>query len=136
VKGLDTNVLLRFLIQDDKIQGQAASAYLRRTCTADDPGFVNRIALCEIVWVLESAYGYSRSAVADVIERILRTAEFLVEDKDLAHAALTDYRRSNADFADVLMAKINRAHGCDGTATFDRKAAALDEFELLSETSR
>ena len=135
MKGLDTNVLLRFLIQDDKVQGPAASAYLRRTCTADDPGFVNCIVLCEIVWVLEAAYGYHRPAVADVIERILRTEELLVEDSDSAWSALANYRRTSADFADALIGRNNRAHGCDATATFDRKAATLDEFKLLTEAS-
>lgn len=136
MKGLDTNVLVRLLVQDDKIQGPTAEAYVRRTCTRESPCFVNRVVLCEVVWVLESYYGYSRALVADATDRILRTREFLVEDNDLARAALMDYRRSNVDFADALIAKTNRAHGCDATATFDCKAAALDEFELLTDTSR
>lgn len=136
MKGLDTNVLVRFLVQDDKIQGAAAEAYVSRHCTTAEPGVINRVVLCELVWVLESAYGYSRPTVADVLERILRTEEFRVEDNEDARVALASYQRTGADFADALIGRGNRAQGCNATATFDRKAAALDEFELVSEARR
>ena len=132
MKGLDTNVLVRFLVQDDKVQGPMAAACVLETCTPDEPCALNRIVLCELVWVLESAYGYARPSVAGVIERILRTGEFAVEDVDVAWAALAAYRDSGADFADALIGRGNRAAGCAATITFDRKAAALDDFELLS----
>ena len=131
MKGLDTNVLARLLTQDDKVQGPAADAYVRQTCTRDSPCFINRVVLAELVWVLESAYGYPSSAVADAIERILRTEEFEVEDNDVARAALAAYRRASVDFADALIGRGNRARGCAVTATFDRKAAALEDFELV-----
>lgn len=136
MKGLDTNVLVRFLVQDDKAQGAAAVAYIARHCTAAEPGFINRIVLCELVWVLESVYDYSRVIVGDAIERILRTEEFQVEDNDEARVALAIYRRTGVDFADALIGRGNRALGCSATATFDRKAASLDEFELVSEARR
>jgi predicted nucleic-acid-binding protein len=88
--------------------------------------------LVELVWVLESAYGYSRAAVGDAVERILRTGEFKVEDTDVARAALVAYRRAGADFADAMIGRGNRAHGCAATATFDRQAAAMKDFELAT----
>jgi predicted nucleic-acid-binding protein len=132
VKGLDTNVLVRLLTQDDRIQGPAAEAYVRRACTRDSPCFINRVVLVELVWVLESAYGYSRAAVGDAVERILRTGEFKVEDTDVARAALVAYRRAGADFADAMIGRGNRAQGCAATATFDRQAAAMEDFELAT----
>lgn len=131
MKGLDTNVLVRLLTQDDKVQGPAAEAYVRGACSRDSPCFVNRVVLAELVWVLETAYGYPPSTVAEAIERILRTEEFMVEDNDVARSALVAYRRAGADFADALIGRGNKAQGCDATATFDRKAAALEDFELV-----
>ena len=132
MKGLDTNVLVRFLIQDDKAQGPKAAACVKEACTPEQPCVLNRIVLCELVWVLESAYGYARPIVAGVIERILRTEEFTVEDVDVAWAALAAYLDSGVDFSDALIGRGNRVNGGAATMTFDRKAAALDDFELLT----
>lgn len=131
MKGLDTNVLVRALVQDDKVQGPAAGAYMRRQCTRETPCFVNRVVLCELVWVLESVYEYSRAEIADAVDRILRTEELLVEDDEAVRYALSAYRDGGADFADALIGRCNRAQGCSVTATFDRKAAALSEFESV-----
>src|SRR3546814_11875643 len=92
VKGLDTNVLVRFIVQDDPAQARRAGSFIRNACTADSPCRVNRIVLCELVWVLESAYGYPRQTVAEVIDKVLRTGEFSVEDADEARTALRVYR--------------------------------------------
>ena len=119
--GLDTNVLVRIVTGDDPSAQRAALALLADRATADEPAFVNRIALVEFVWVLESAYGYGRSTVADAVERLLRTTDVLVEDGSLAWSALRSYR-AGADFADALLAETNTRAGCDRTATFDRAA--------------
>ncbi len=131
MKGLDTNVIVRYLVEDDPRQVARAVAYIDTHCTADNPCRVNRIVLCELEWVLSGAYRYSRALVADVMARILRTGEFVVEDGDDAWIALRQFRDGNADFADCLLARTNLAQGCEVTATFDRKASPLDGFELL-----
>lgn len=130
MKGIDTNVLVRYLIQDDPEQAARAARFIATECSVDDPCLVNRVVLCELVWVLESAYGYPRVRVAVVLERILRTAQLTVEDSRDAWAALLQYRHG-ADFSDALIAICNLRLGCEHTVTFDRKASHRAGFVAL-----
>ncbi len=126
--GLDTNVLIRYIVQDDPKQAKRATRLIEERCTQDEPGFVNHMVLCEIVWVLESVYRLARGEVADILDRMLRVAVLEIEDFDLALASLQLYRDGSCDFADALIGHRNRNHGCSATATFDRRAAQLAEF--------
>jgi len=83
------------------------------------------------VWVLDAAYGYNRQEIVGVIEKILMTTEFEIENADHAWASLKDYRGTKADFADCLIAHANRARGCEKTISFDKDAAALSGFAIL-----
>ena len=132
--GLDTNVLVRFLVQDDPVQGPAASRYIHRHCSAETPGYINRIVLCELVWVLERAYGSARSEVARALDGMLRAPAFTVEESDAARHALHVYKNGTADFADAMIAATNQTAGCTRTATFDRKAARMETVELVAES--
>ena len=89
------------------------------------------MVLCELVWVLESAYGYPRTTVAATLENLLRAAELEVDAADAAWPALASYRGGGADFADALIGRLNRNAGCDATATLDKAAARLDDFFTL-----
>ena len=111
----------RYLVQDDSEQAMKATRFIARECTVDEPGVVNKVVLCELVWVLESAYRYPRAKVALVLASILRTRQLKVEDPREAHGALEQYR-AGTDFADVLIAIVNRRLGVEQTVTFDRKA--------------
>lgn len=126
--GLDTNVLLRYIVKDDLEQWEKATRFIGARCTSDNPGFVDRVALCEMVWVLGRGYQYGRADIARVIAHLLATEELVLEDEQLVRVALTAYERSNIDFSDALMGKVNLARGCEGTATFDRKAARHEGF--------
>jgi predicted nucleic-acid-binding protein len=126
--GLDTNVLIRYIVQDDPDQAGRAARLIEERCSRDEPGFINHMVLCEIVWVLESVYRLGRGEVADILDRMLRVAALEVEDFDLAFAALLLYRDGVCDLADALIGHKNRQHGCAATATFDRRAARLAEF--------
>lgn len=128
--GIDTNVLVRYLVQDDAEQARKATYFITNECSTDDTGLINRIVLCELVWVLETAYEYPRSAVAMALEKILRTAQFTVEDHQEAWLAFRDYQ-NGADFADALIAAINRRFGCGVTVTFDRRASRPAGFAAL-----
>lgn len=129
--GIDTNGLIRDLVQDDPRQSKAAAEFITKRCTRDHPGFINRIVLCELVWVLESAYGYSKNTVVTVLDRLLRTSQLQVEDAQTAWTAFRMYQKSKADFADCLLGSTNRLAGCKSTATFDRAAGKLEGFQLL-----
>jgi predicted nucleic-acid-binding protein len=127
VTGLDTNVLLRYLLKDDAAQAARAEREIER----DERFLIDGIVLCELVWVLETGYGFSRSAVADALDKIVTTAQFEIDGKDLVLAALTDFRRSTADFSDCLIGRRNRGVGAAETATFDRSLKGLEGFRLL-----
>lgn len=131
MKGLDTNVLVRYLVGDDANQAATAARHIERHCRADAPCFINAVVLCELVWVLESAYDQPKAVIAEVIEKLLRTAQFAVEDAEMAWAALSDYRAHGADFADCLIGRRNRAQGCEDTATFDKALKGLATFRLI-----
>ena len=130
--GLDTNVLVRYIVQDDPEQSHAAERLIESRCTAESPGCVGIPVLVELVWVLTAAYRYDRSVVASVVRQLLRTAEFLVEDRETAWMALREFEAGGADFADCLIGHRNRARGCDRTYTFDRGAARGHHFTLVS----
>jgi len=126
--GLDTNVLVRYLTQDDEKQFRTVCRIIDQVDTGCN--FVlSSVTLCELVWVLESAYDYQRGEIAEVLDKIMNTAQFEVHDKDIARKALADYREKRGDFADYYLGYCNRASGATQTLTFDKK---LDESELFS----
>ena len=130
--GLDTNVLARYIVQDDPAQAAAATRLIEGQCTAESPGYVSVPVLLELVWVLTSAYGYEKAIVVPVIRQVLRTAELAVEDHQVVRAALRDFESGAADFADYLIAHRNHARGCTRTCTFDRRAARGRYFALVT----
>ena len=131
MKGLDTNVIVRYLTQDDPKQAAVATRYIERHCTEESPGVIGHITLCEIVWVLKSNYSQDRDSIARVIEHLLQIAQIKVLEPALVWRALGDFRQSSADFADHLLARVNEARGCESTVTFDKSAAKQPLFELL-----
>lgn len=126
--GLDTNVLVRLFVDDDPIQVRQAREFVASRCGPDSPAFVDRVALCEMVWVLSAAYGFGRAEIAGVIRKLLGSLDTVLEDADEIQAALQVFQAGRADFADALIGEVNRVRGCVATATFDRKAAKLDGF--------
>ena len=130
--GIDTNLLLRLIVGDEPKQAVMAREFLRGRCSADEPGYVCHIVLVELVWTLARAYGYPRERIAAAIEQILGTAQLDVESSGDVAAAVKDYRRGAADFANCLLVRVNAATGCTHTVTFDRKAAKLPGFKLLT----
>jgi len=129
--GLDTNVLARLFVDDDMAQAERARTFVAERCTRGNPGFVDRVALCELVWVLTSVHGFGRDDVASVIAKLLSTREIMLEDYESVRAALRVFSMRNVDFADALIGEVNRARGCEVTATFDRKAAKLEGFTQI-----
>jgi predicted nucleic-acid-binding protein len=128
--GLDTNVLVRYLTQDHPDQSRKAVSHMERAASHGERCFINSVVLCELVWVLRGAYGYEKDDLCRVLEKLLSTVEFLIEDKDLAYRALDDFR-SGGDFADHLIGWRNRKAGCDTTLTFDRNLKSSGCFMVL-----
>lgn len=129
--GLDTNVLVRYVVGDDKKQAQIASSYIKEYASNNVDLLINNIVLCELIWVLESAYNYDKNLIVGVLERILQTSGFVVEKPDEVWQAVMLYKNNKADFSDALIGIINKESDCVLTITFDKKAGKLKEFELI-----
>jgi predicted nucleic-acid-binding protein len=128
--GVDTNVLARFITQDDPVQAAAATRLFSRF-SVEDPGYVAIIAVVELVWVLKSSYHSERSEIARVLEALLRSRELAVERAELVAQALRGYVAGTADFADYLIERCGHAAECQYTVTFDRDAAGSTGMRLI-----
>ena len=134
--GLDTNLLVRYLVRDDPVRFGRASAEIQAAANRDEPLLINAVVLCEVVWVLGSAYEYSRAEITDALEQILATAQFVIEWGDQARQALQDCRTTKAGFTDAFIGRINSALGAAPTMTFDRDLAPLSTFRVLQTAKR
>ena len=128
--GLDTNILVRYLTQDDPIQSPKANEIIERRLTEANPGFVSIVAMAEIVWVLDRAYGLGAREIAAAVERILQTEVLAVENEQEVFTALIALRAGQGSFSDALIAALGARMGCSLTSTFDQKALRLPGFEL------
>jgi predicted nucleic-acid-binding protein len=128
--GLDTNVLVRYLTQDDTEQSRKAARVIERATSQGGGCFIDSVVLCELVWVLREAYEYDRSDVCFALDKVLSTVEFTIDDKEIALQALEDYRRGG-DFAVHFIGWRNERAGCDTTFTFDRGLKQNDRFTVL-----
>jgi len=126
--GIDTNILIRYVVGDCEEQTHKAATILE-SCTDDDPGYVNAIVLSEFVWVLERCYKYSRTQISIVLEKLLATRELEFEHASAAWYATHAYGANKAGFVDLFIGRINRLHGCATTKTFDRNASVTSDFE-------
>jgi predicted nucleic-acid-binding protein len=129
--GLDTNVLVRHMAQDDPIQSKIATDFIERRLTEGDPGFISILAMSETAWALERAYGLSGAEIARAIERTLQTDVLVVESEQEIFTATVALREGRGSFADALIAGLGAKAGCSATVTFDRRALRLPGFELL-----
>ena len=121
--GIDTNVLVRYIAQDDPAQAKKATALIERECNEASPGFIGHVVLVETVWVAESCYQASREDVARMVRQILGSRQLVVQDAETVWQALRLFEQGKADFADCLIERSASAAGCDRTVTFDKDAA-------------
>jgi predicted nucleic-acid-binding protein len=130
--GIDTNVIVRLIVNDDERQSRAAERFIREHGGSGTPCYVSDVTLIETVWVLEAAYGYDRGMVAEALTAILEAEQLEFDSPVDVAAAVEDFRYGRAEFADCLIGRINLRAGCSHTVTFDRKAAKLTGFKLLA----
>lgn len=133
--GLDTNVLVRYFAQDDPKQSAIAVRLIERTLSARAPGHVSLVALAELAWVLRTRFDAAKDTVIDIVTHLLADERFAVQARQAVWTALDAYRHASIDFADALIAALDRTQGCSHTVTFDRRAARLEGMTLLDATS-
>jgi|ERR1017187_1299079 predicted nucleic-acid-binding protein len=129
--GLDTNILVRYIVEDDPVQLRKAGECIEQHLTERNYGFISTVVIAEFAWVLESVYGFTHTEIAAAIGRILQIELLVVEHEAEVFLAMVALKRKHGDFADALIGAINAQAGCSRTVTFDRKALRLPGFELL-----
>lgn len=120
--GLDTNVLIRYIAQDDPKQSPLATRLIE-SLTGAHPGFISHVVLVEAVWVLEACYAADPAKIAEVIETLLRIGGLVVAQADVVWRALHLFKQERGDFEDALIAELARHAGCTSVQTFDKGAA-------------
>ena len=129
--GLNTNVLIRHITQDDPVQSPRASELIEQRLSARDPGFVSVVTMAEAVWVLERAYRVGAPQIAAVIEQMLQTDALVVEDEQEVFTAMIALKEGRGAFADALIGALGAKAGCARTLTFDQKALRLPGFAAV-----
>ena len=129
--GLDTNVLVRYVAQDDPKQSPKATRLIE-SLTVDAPGYVSVVSVVELVWVLIGCYASTKSEICEVLETLLRTKEIVVAHADTVRKALRLFKVGKADFADCLIERSANEAGCSHTTTFDRDAAKHCGMRLIN----
>lgn len=121
--GIDTNVLVRYIAQDDLSQSTRATRFIESECSASMPGFIGLIVLVEVVWVSESCYSATREEIAEIVRRLLSIKQLVVQDAEIAWKALRLFESGKADFADYLIERSANTAGCERVMSFDKQAA-------------
>ena len=128
--GFDTNVLVRYLAQDDPVQSRLANRAFA-ALSKDAPGFISLIVLCELMWVLEDIYAIKKPKLIDILRTLLESDELQIESKSLVWQAFGRFSEASLDFSDALISVVGSSAGCTHTLTFDKAAAKTAGFKLL-----
>jgi predicted nucleic-acid-binding protein len=129
--GLDTNVLLRYLLQDDPKQTRQANLIFDRQLTEENPGFISLVAVFEVVWVMRSLLKQTSSQIASHLDNLLASDSLEVQNEQQIFDAAFALEHGTGDFEDALIGALNAWAGCSHTLTFDRKAARLLHFQTI-----
>ncbi len=129
--GVDTNVLVRYLTQDDPGQARKIDTFVATAIERGDRLQVDDIVLCELVWVLRAAYRFGKPVIAAALDKVMSTGIFAFDDRELLRSALNDYRNGSGDFSDYVIGRRNLRAGCEHTVTFDRPLNRERSFVLL-----
>jgi predicted nucleic-acid-binding protein len=127
--GLDTNILVRYVMQDDPIQSATATAWIEERLSPENPGFISVVAIAETVWVLGRTYDVADPDIAAAIERLLQADLLVIENEQQVFAATIVLKENRGSFADALIAAVGVKAGCSSTLTFDRRALRLPGFK-------
>ena len=133
--GLDTNVLVRYLLQDDPLQSKKVNHAIEKWLKEGETLWICQITLCEIFWVLERCYKLSKEELITILSKLLKTRQIRVEHQDIAWQALHDYEKnSRVGYSDCLIGRQNVHHECTSTFTLDKVAAKqlASTFNLLN----
>jgi predicted nucleic-acid-binding protein len=130
--GLDTNVILRYLLQDDPKQATLANRVVDQVLSDRNPGFISLVTVLEIVWVLRSLLKQTPAEIAIHLEQLLAADSLEVQNEQQVFEASFALKRGTGEFEDALIGALNAWAGCTHTLTFDKRALRLPYFQLIS----
>lgn len=128
--GLDTNVLVRYIMQDDAKQAKLATKFVE-SLNDESPGFVSLVSIVELSWILEAAFNLSRSQIVSVFQNLMAVGAFKLERASVVAGAVRAYGEGKADLADYLIERSSAQAGCERTMTFDKDAAKTGGMVLI-----
>lgn len=128
---IDTNVLVRYIIQDDPKQGRVAAEIVGSALSTGETVFISLVVLCESVWVIDRAYGFTRHDQGRFVEALLSSQGFVLQQRECVERALHDFQHNTAGFADLLLGRLAEAAGATTTFSFDRKLRRSGLFQVL-----
>ena len=129
--GLDTNLLVRYVVRDDPLELAKVDRLFERELGSDRRGFINLIVLAELIWVLSRTYRFSRAQLTNTLAELLEIEALAFEHEDMVVEALDIFRNTNVDCADILINLLNHAHDCETTATLDQRQRTLLTARVL-----
>ena len=129
--GIDTNILVRYIANDDQEQSAIASKLLKQYSGKEKSIFINNIVVCELIWVLERGYKYSKEQIIKALKIILSSVEFEFENHKIIFLATLEYEKNSTDFSDTLIGLINKKFDCIKTFSFDKEALKLKYFSKI-----
>jgi predicted nucleic-acid-binding protein len=133
LKGLDSSLLLRYILEDDPIWSAPATRFIDSNCTRESPGYINSIVLAEVVWSLRRQAGYDNTTVASLVDELLQSDIFLIENEDAVESALAEFKKGKAGFVDCLIAAVNRRAEAHPTFAIDKAAIKSNVFAAISQ---
>ena len=128
--GIDTNVLVRFLVRDDPERFERARRLMKREVGSGEAVLISLLVLLETEWVLRSRYSVAKAEIVAALSALL-DAELEFEDEPSVEEAVFTWKDSGAEFADCLIDARHRALGCRATATLDARASKLSGFVVV-----
>ena len=131
MKGIDTNILIRFLVGDDEVQAKKVYTIFKKAELNKTELFVPLLVMVELIWVLESIYEITRTDILDAINELLLMPILNFEHQSALQQFSISGRGSKYDLSDLLIAHSAREQGCESVITFDKKASKFDLFELV-----
>lgn len=131
MRAIDTNVLVRYITQDDAVQSPIASTLVREIQARNEAVFVTQIVLCETIWVLRSYYRISKSDIATFLGHLLDDDGFEIDGRMEVVDAFSDFQKGKGDFSDYLIGRLAATRKCGPVFTFDRNLAGSKSFKVM-----
>lgn len=125
---IDTNILVRYLTNDDEAQVEQVNKLFTKYVGKNHSLFINNIVLCELIWVLERGYKYPKPEIVKALKMLMTAIEFIFEDHKLVFQSILEYEKTNFDFSDIMIGMVNKGRGFSPTYSLDKTACRQDNF--------